>query len=113
MFRRSIAVGFALAVIAALGIAALRRLKCQLLSKAAWRAACSRTPIIPPVVFDVFEITGNSTHLGKFELVIEAMVDFGNQPPTGEGTLTFIAANGDKLVADNTGFSKLVARVWC
>ena len=70
----------------------------------------SRTPVIPDVVFDdVFELTGYSTQLGKFELVIEARVDFRNRPPTGEGTLTFIAANGDKLVADDTGFSKLVA----
>ena len=69
----------------------------------------SRTPLDPPVVFDVFELTGNATHLGRFTLVIEAVVDFGTRPPTGEGTLTFTAANGDVLVADNTGSSALVS----
>ena len=69
----------------------------------------SRTPLAPPVVLDVFELTGNASHLGKFTLVIEAAVDFGTRPPTGTGTLTFTAANGDKIVAANTGFSALVA----
>ena len=69
----------------------------------------SRTPLDPPLVFvDVFELTGQATQLGQFNLVIEAVVDFGTRPPTGEGTLTFTAANGDTLVADDTGFSALV-----
>lgn len=68
----------------------------------------SRTPMVPPVVFDVFEITGTATHLGKFELVIEVEVDFGTRPPSAEGTMDFSAANGDLLVADFTGTSALV-----
>ena len=68
----------------------------------------SRTPLDPPLVFDVFEITGQATQLGQFELVIEVVVDFGTKPVTGEGTFTFTAANGDTLVADATGFSALV-----
>jgi len=68
----------------------------------------SRTPVVPPVVFDRFEAEGQATHLGRFELVIEATVDFGSRPVTGAGTYTFTAANGDKLVADHTGFSALV-----
>ena len=60
-------------------------------------------------MFDVFEITGQATHLGQFELVIEVVVDFGTRPVTGEGTLTFTAANGDTLVADASGFSALIA----
>jgi hypothetical protein len=68
----------------------------------------SRTPIVPPVVFDVFETTGNATHLGRFDLVIEAVVDFGTLPPTAEGTMTFTAANGDTIVAHFTGSSALV-----
>ena len=67
----------------------------------------SRTPIAP-VVFDRFETTGNATHLGKFDLVIEASVDFGNRPPTAEGTMTFTTANGDTIVAHFTGSSALV-----
>ena len=68
----------------------------------------SRTPLDPPFVFDVFEVTGQATQLGQFELVIDAVVDFGGRPVTGEGTYTFIAANGDTLVADHAGFSALV-----
>jgi hypothetical protein len=68
----------------------------------------SRTPLGPPRFADVFEATGQATHLGQFELVIEAVVDFGTRPPTGAGTVTFIAANGDTLVANFTGFSALV-----
>ena len=69
----------------------------------------SRTPLDPPFVCDVFEVTGHATQLGQFELVIEAVVDFGARPVTGEGTYTFTAANGDTLVADHAGFSALVA----
>src|SRR5262245_4716390 len=69
----------------------------------------SRTPIQPGLVFDHFDITGNATHLGEFELVIEAVVDFRSPPVTGIGTWTFTAANGDKLVADVTGFSMVLA----
>ena len=68
----------------------------------------SRTPLDPPFVFDVFEVTGQATQLGQFELVIEAVVDFGGRPVTGEGTYTFTAANGDTLVADHIGSSALV-----
>lgn len=68
----------------------------------------SRTPIAPPTFFDVFEVAGQATQLGQFELAIEAVVDFGSRPVTAEGTHTFVAANGDVLVADFTGFSALV-----
>ena len=68
----------------------------------------SRTPVDPPVVFDRFETHGQATQLGKFDLVIEATVDFAARPVTGVGTYTFTASNGDRLVADHTGFSTLV-----
>jgi hypothetical protein len=68
----------------------------------------SRTPLAPPFVFDRFETEGQATQLGQFELVIEATVNFGSRPVTGAGTYTFTAANGDRLVADHTGFSALV-----
>ena len=68
----------------------------------------SRTPVNPSVVFDRFEAQGQGTHLGRFELVIEATVNFGARPVTGAGTYTFTAANGDRLVADHAGFSTLV-----
>jgi hypothetical protein len=69
----------------------------------------SRTPLTPPFVFDRFETEGRAAHLGRFELVIEATVDFAARPVTGAGTYTFTAANGDQLVAGHTGFSALVA----
>lgn len=68
----------------------------------------SRTPLDPPFVFDRFETEGQATQLGRFVLVIEATVNFGSRPVTGAGTYTFTAANGDRLVADHTGFSALV-----
>jgi len=68
----------------------------------------SRTPVAPTVVLDVFEAKGTATHLGKFDLVIEATVNFGTMPVTGGGTYTFTAANGDTLVANFTGSSALV-----
>lgn len=68
----------------------------------------SRTPLAPPFVFDRFEAEGHATELGQFALVIEATVNFGVRPVTGAGTYTFTAANGDRIVADQTGFSALV-----
>jgi hypothetical protein len=68
----------------------------------------SRTSIGPGQVFDVFELTGNASHLGKFDMVIESEVDFRNLPPRGVGVFTITAANGDILVADQTGASRLV-----
>ena len=68
----------------------------------------SRIPLAPPLFFDRFELTGQATQLGQFELVIETTVDFGTRPPTGEGSFMFIAANGDTLISDVTGSSELV-----
>ena len=68
----------------------------------------SRKPLDPPFVLDRFEAEGQATQLGRLELVIEATVNFGARPVTGAGTYTFTAANGDRLVADHTGFSALV-----
>jgi hypothetical protein len=69
----------------------------------------SRTPLAAPFVFDRFEASGQATHLGRFELVVEATVNFGARPVQGAGTHTFVAANGDRLVANQTGLSALVA----
>lgn len=68
----------------------------------------SRTPLSPPLVFDRFETEGHATQIGRFGLVIESTVDFGSRPVTGAGTYVFVAANGDRLVADQTGSSTLV-----
>ena len=110
MLRRSFAVSFALAIVVALGLAGPALAGEPLPFKGSLEGRhVSRTPLVPPFVFDVFEATGQATQLGQFELVIEVVVNFGVRPVTGVGTLTFTAANGDTLVADDTGFSALVA----
>ena len=68
----------------------------------------SRTILNPPLAFDRFDTEGQATHLGQFELVIEATVNFGSRPVTGAGTYVFTAANGDQLVAPHSGSSALV-----
>jgi hypothetical protein len=69
-----------------------------------------RTPGPAPGTFrDRWEMTGTATRLGRFELVEDAVVDFRTAPPTGEGTATFVAANGDTLVAEFYGYSEPVA----
>ena len=109
MLRRSFAASIALAVMVILGLAGPALAGEPLPFKGRLEGLhVSRTPLDPPLVFDVFEATGQATQLGEFELVLEAVVDFGTRPVTGEGKLTFTAANGDKLVADFTGSSALV-----
>lgn len=108
MFYRSL-VGLVLAVVAGLGLARPATAGEGVPFKGTLAGSLvSRSPVAPPVVFDVFEIEGHATHLGKFDLDLEAVVDFGTLPPTAAGTLTFTAANGDTLVADFTGSSQLV-----
>jgi hypothetical protein len=68
----------------------------------------SRTPLDAPFVFDRFELEGHATLLGRLTLVIESTVNFGARPVTGVGFYTFTAANGDRLVARQTGSSTLV-----
>jgi hypothetical protein len=109
MKRRMLVASIALAVVLAAGLAGSALAGEPLPFRGSLEGVhVSRTPLDPPFVFDVFELTGQATQLGQFELVIEAVVDFGTRPVTGVGTYTFLAANGDKLVADHTGFSALV-----
>jgi hypothetical protein len=103
------AAGFGLAGLIILGIAGSISAEEQVPFKGTLEGLhVSRTPIDSGVVFDRFEVTGQATQLGKYELVIEAVVDFRTLPPTAEGTMTFTAANGDTLVAGFTGSSALV-----
>ena len=68
----------------------------------------SRTPLTGAVVRDRFDLGGRAIMLGRFTVVIESTVDFGARPVTGFGTITFTAASGDKLVADQSGASALL-----
>jgi hypothetical protein len=109
MKRYRFAAGFTFALSIAMGLAGLATSGEPVPFKGHLEGALtSRTPIAPGIVFDHFDITGDATHLGEFELVIEAVVDFRSLPVTGAGTHMFTAANGDKLVADSTGSSALV-----
>lgn len=109
MVRRSFIASFALAMVVVAGLAAPALAGEPLPFKGTLEGLhASRTPLDPPRFFDVFEATGQATQLGQFELVIEAVVNFGTRPVTGEGTYTFTAANGDALVASFTGSSALV-----
>lgn len=109
MSRRSFVFSFAIAIMFASGIAGTAVADEGIPFKGSLEGLhVSRTPLDPPRFFDVFEATGQATHLGRFKLVIETVVNFGTRPPTGEGFLTFTAANGDTLVADISGSSALV-----
>jgi hypothetical protein len=59
------------------------------------------TPLQPPFGLVNGSATGNATHLGLFTLEFPHTVNFATR--VGEGTYTFTAANGDKLIADFTG----------
>ena len=48
---------------------------------------------------------GHAAHVGLFTLEFPHHVNFGVIPPTGVGTYTFTAANGDTLFGDTVGFS--------
>jgi hypothetical protein len=109
MNRRTLVASLALAIVVVAGLAGPTVASEPLPFKGSLEGLhVSRTPLDPPLVFDVFELTGQATQLGQFELVIEAVVDFGTRPVTAEVILTFTAANGDTLVADAIGFSALV-----
>jgi hypothetical protein len=59
------------------------------------------TPLEPPIANVFIAATGNATHLGQFSVEIPHVVNFATA--IGEGTYTFIAANGDRLTANFTG----------
>jgi hypothetical protein len=72
-------------------------------------ALVSRVPNpAPPVFDDRIEMSGTATHLGRFDLVVEATVDFRAAPPLAVGTASFTAANGDTVAGDLSGTSELV-----
>jgi hypothetical protein len=109
MFRRSFAASLTLALVVVSGLAASAMAGEPIPFTGSLDGLhMSRTPLDPPLVYDVFEATGVATHLGEYELVIEAVVNFGTLPPTAMGTHTLTAANGDTLVARFTGSSALV-----
>jgi len=67
-----------------------------------------RTVLSPTTVLDRWYMEGRATQLGKFEVVVWAEVDFSSVPVTGVGTATLVAANGDEVYADVSGYSEFV-----
>jgi hypothetical protein len=62
-----------------------------------------RTPLDPPVVQDEFSVSGKASHLGRFDLLITAIVNTATR--SASGTYEFVAANGDTVTATFVGAS--------
>ena len=107
MNRRMLVAGFALAVLAAMGLASPV-------------AAGESVPLqgtlegidqnlTPPPLVEIHGVGGGeATQLGRFTYDLQATVDFSQTPPNppqGVGTLILTAANGDTLVAGILGSS--------
>ena len=109
MKRSSSAAGLALAVVSVLGLVGPVAAGEQVPFTGKFEGErTDRIPIGPTTVRDRWDMAGTATHLGQFEVVVSVVVDFGSLPVTGAGTATFVAANGDMLFADVTGYSEPV-----
>ena len=99
---RSVA-GFALAVVAVLGLAGPTLAGDQVPFKGSLEGDVTITPLAPPFVSVLVEATGNATHLGKFTLEVPHVVNRANL--TAIGSYEFTAANGDTVFAEFTGIA--------
>jgi hypothetical protein len=107
MSRFNIVASFALAVVMIPGFAGLAAAGEQVPFVGCFEGErTERIPLSPTKVQDRWEMAGKAIHLGKFEMVVSVVVDFGGFPVTGEGTATFVAADGDKIYADVSGHSE-------
>ncbi|MFL5339744.1 MAG: hypothetical protein ACJ8F7_06210 [Gemmataceae bacterium] len=107
MKRHSCAASLALAVLIVAGLAGPAPAGEQVPFKGSLDGDVTVTPLTPPFVMVDVEATGNATHLGKFTLDIPHVVNRAAR--TAVGSYEFTAANGDKVYADFTGASVLVA----
>ena len=107
MKRYRYAASLALAVVAVLGLAGPAAAGEQVPFAGSFEGErTDRVPLTPTTVHDTWEMAGVATQLGRFEVVVSVVVDFGGLPVTGVGTATFTAANGDQIFADVTGYSE-------
>jgi hypothetical protein len=109
MKRFSSAAGLALAVVAVLGLAGSAAAGEQVPFKGSYEGErTERTVLSPTTAHDRWDMAGTATQLGNFDLVVSVVVDFSGLPVTGVGTATLVAANGDQVFADVTGYSEFV-----
>jgi hypothetical protein len=101
MSRHSYAAGIALAVGIVLGLAGPVAAGDAVPFKGSLAGDWSRTPLDPPFVFDEFDVEGNATQLGEFDLVVEATVNLVTR--SGSASFKFVAANGDVVTAQGSG----------
>ena len=109
MKRFSSAARFGLAVVVVLGLAGPSVAGDRVVFKGSFEGErTERTILTPTTVLDRWDMAGTATQLGKFEMVVWAEVDFSTLPVTGVGAVTLVAANGDLVYADATGYSEFV-----
>ncbi len=100
MNRRMFGASFALAALAAVGLAGLAAAGEEVPFRGLLEGDVTRT-VVPPLVLVDIDATGNATQLGQFSLAIPHIVDLATR--TATGTYEFVAANGDTLIAEFTG----------
>jgi len=109
MKRFNSSVRLALSVVAVLGLATPTIAGDRVPFKGSFAGErTERTVLSPTTVLDRWYMEGTATQLGKFEVVVWAEVDFSSVPVTGVGTATLVAANGDEVYADVSGYSEFV-----
>jgi len=109
MNRFSSAASLALAVVTVLGFAAPAAAGEEVPFSGSFAGErTERTVLSPTTALDRWDMAGTASHLGKCEMVTWALVDFSSVPVTGVGTTTFVAANGDQVYADASGYSEFV-----
>jgi hypothetical protein len=104
MKRYSSAAGLALAGLAVLGLAGPTAAGDHVPFKGSLEGVVTITPLSPPFVSVFIEATGKATHLGKITVQIPHIVNRSNS--TAIGFYRFVAANGDTLTADFTGYAE-------
>jgi hypothetical protein len=63
------------------------------------------TPLAPPLASVAVSASGSATMVGRFTLELPHIVNFATQ--SAQGTATFVAANGDQLIASFTGAAQV------
>jgi len=108
MKRRMFVASFALAVLAAVGLASSVVAGDQVPFKGTLEGSFTVIPVLAPAINRLLDATGQATQLGDFTYYFPHSVDRSVIPATGVGYSTFTAANGDQVFAFVTGEAALV-----